>query len=70
MRRKVAGALGEFQSDKAAELLIQLIKKDKSPYVIADATAALGSTQTSGALKRLEKLAKRSSHDEAIARAA
>jgi aminopeptidase N len=70
VRRTVAGALGEFESERAAEFLIYLIDADPSPYVVGDALEALGSTKSPQALTHLLAATQRSSHAETIRRGA
>jgi aminopeptidase N len=53
VRRAVASALGEFQTDEAAVVLSRLSEKDSSYLVGADAARALGETRRPAALKTL-----------------
>ncbi len=53
VRRAVASALGEFQTEESAALLARLAAKDRSYLVGADAARALGETRRPSALKSL-----------------
>ena len=53
VRRAVATALGEFQTERAAALLVKLASKDQSYLVGADAARALGETRQPSALPSL-----------------
>ncbi len=61
VRRAVANALGGFRTPRAAKLLTELAKKDRSYLVGAEASRALGRTRQPGAKQTLLALAKRRS---------
>ncbi|MBX3458336.1 MAG: M1 family metallopeptidase [Planctomycetes bacterium] len=66
-RRAVAGALGEWRgSDKAADKLAQMLNKDESYYVAAEAALALGKGRTTGAYDHLLPALARDSHVDVI----
>jgi aminopeptidase N len=56
VRRAVAGALGAFRKPAAAEALQELLGKEASYLVSADAARALGRTRQPGALETLKSI--------------
>ncbi|RYZ10189.1 MAG: aminopeptidase [Myxococcales bacterium] len=56
VRRAVAGALGAFKKPEAAKALQELLRKEPSYLVMADAARALGRTRQPGALDTLKSI--------------
>jgi aminopeptidase N len=66
VRRAVAGALGAFRNEQAAELLKPLARRDESYLVEAEAARALGRTRQKMALKPLLTMVDRSSWADVV----
>jgi aminopeptidase N len=69
VRRGLAKALGEFKQEKARTLLLDLLKKDESPYVRCEAALALAKSWPEGALPHLKEAMKVHSPNETLAEA-
>ncbi|MHC4840132.1 MAG: HEAT repeat domain-containing protein, partial [Planctomycetota bacterium] len=65
-RRAVAKALGEWRNAEAAQALTELLKKDESYFVEAEAALALGRTREPVAFAALKKALVKKSHNDAI----
>lgn len=65
-RRGVAKALGEFRDGRAASVLADMLRNDKSYYVAAEAALALGRTRDPGAFELLVDGLARESHNDVI----
>jgi aminopeptidase N len=66
VRRAVAGALGAFKKPAAAKALQDLLQKEASYLVTADAARALGRTRQPGALETLKSLVDQASWADVI----
>ncbi len=65
-RQAVARALGQWRGDKAAEVLLPMLKQDESYYVEAAAAAALGRTRSRLAYDALLTALEKESHNDVI----
>ncbi|MDF3067582.1 MAG: peptidase, partial [Polyangiaceae bacterium] len=66
VRRAVAGALGAFKKPEAAKALSDLLRKEPSYLVTADAARSLGRTRQPGALDVLKSIVDQSSWADVV----
>jgi aminopeptidase N len=66
VRRAVAGALGAFKTPQAAQVLAQLVKKEQSYVVVADAARSLGRTRQPRVLETLKAIVDKPSWADVI----
>jgi aminopeptidase N len=69
VRRGLAAALGNFKEESARNMLLDLLRKDQSPYVRCEAALSLGKAWPGGALPHLKEAMKVHSPNETLAEA-
>ena len=70
VRQAVARALGERKDDSSGEALLDTVRHDESPHVVATAIRALGDLRYEAAVRALIKVLSRKSHNGIVRNAA